>query len=226
MHLEDVQNAQAFSDIEKNLRMIQCFRSIAMDLITFLDQLEMFQKRLWTKKKFVVSSHYCISLDRVPEELFEEVVSNGEQWNQWRRLGLWNSPEKGDLSDLRVNPGLMLDTSLFSRDFSDSLVSHIENIDEIVLGVLVNGDNFHALNLLSAKYKRSIDFAYIDPPYNTVHSKISYKNQFDHSAWLSLINNTLPLCESLMKEEFSFGFAIDDYELTRPRQCEINPGWV
>jgi adenine-specific DNA-methyltransferase len=35
MHLDDVQNAGAFADIEKNLRMIQCLRSIALELITF-----------------------------------------------------------------------------------------------------------------------------------------------------------------------------------------------
>ena len=79
MHLDDVQNAGAFADIEKNLRMIQCLRSIALELITFLAQLEDFQKKLWLKKKFVVSSHYCITLDRVPEALWPEVVANERQ---------------------------------------------------------------------------------------------------------------------------------------------------
>ena len=77
MHLDDVQNAGAFADIEKNLCMIQCLRSIALELIAFLAQLEDFQKKLWLKKKFVVSSHYCITLDRVPEALWPEVVANG-----------------------------------------------------------------------------------------------------------------------------------------------------
>lgn len=45
MHLDDVQNAERFADIEKNLRMIQCLRAIALDLITFLAQLEDFQGR-------------------------------------------------------------------------------------------------------------------------------------------------------------------------------------
>lgn len=56
MHLDDVQNANAFADIEKNLRMIQCLRSIALELITFLAQLEDFQKKLWLKQKFVIST--------------------------------------------------------------------------------------------------------------------------------------------------------------------------
>lgn len=44
MHLDDLQNAEKFADIEKNLRLIQTFRSISLDLISFLAQLENFQK--------------------------------------------------------------------------------------------------------------------------------------------------------------------------------------
>lgn len=55
MHLDDVQNAEKFADIEKNLRLIQTLRAIALDLITFLAQLEDFQKKLWLKKKFASS---------------------------------------------------------------------------------------------------------------------------------------------------------------------------
>ena len=97
MHLDDVQNAGAFADIEKNLRMIQCLRSIALELITFLAQLEDFQKKLWLKKKFVVSSHYCITLDRVPEALWPEVVVNAQQWEQWKQLGVWDGDAPGTL---------------------------------------------------------------------------------------------------------------------------------
>jgi adenine-specific DNA-methyltransferase len=45
MHLDDVQNASAFADIEKSLRMIQCLRAIALELIDFLAQLENFPEK-------------------------------------------------------------------------------------------------------------------------------------------------------------------------------------
>jgi adenine-specific DNA-methyltransferase len=45
-------------------------------LIDFLAQLEDFQKKLWLKKKFVVETNYCITLDRVPEELYPEIAAN------------------------------------------------------------------------------------------------------------------------------------------------------
>lgn len=114
MNLDDVQNAGAFADIEKNLRMIQCLRSIALELITFLAQLEDFQKKLWLKKKFVVSSHYCITLDRVPEALWPEIVANECQWAQWKQLGVWEGDAPGTVADLKAAPYRMVDTYRYS----------------------------------------------------------------------------------------------------------------
>lgn len=219
MHLDDVQNAAAFADIEKSLRMIQCLRSIALELIAFLAQLEDFQKKLWLKKKFVVSSHYCMTLDRVPEALWSEIVANERQWAMWRQLNVWDGDAPGAMADLKAAPYRMVDTALFDDDFKQRLLGSIENIDEELDGVIINGDNFQALNLAKYRYRASIDFTYIDPPYNTVHSKIAYKNQFEHSSWLALISNTLPFSRDLFGDVYSFGFAIDDYEYNNAAHC-------
>src|SRR5690606_38698001 len=100
MHLDDVQNAESFGAIEKNLRMIQCLRTIAQDLITFLASIENFQKKLWLKKKFVVSAYYCVTLDRVPEELYPAIAANEAQWLQWHSLGMRKNAEPGAIEDL------------------------------------------------------------------------------------------------------------------------------
>lgn len=219
MHLDDVQNAGAFADIEKTLRMIQCLRSIALELITFLAQLEDFQKKLWLKKKFVVSSHYCITLDRVPEVLWPEVAANAQQWARWKQLGVWDGDAPGTVEDLKAAQYRMVDTALFDDDFKQRLLASIENIDKSLDGIVINADNFQALNLAKYRYRASIDFTYIDPPYNTVHSKIAYKNQFEHSSWLALISNTLPFTRDLFGDIYSFGFAIDDYEYNNAFSC-------
>jgi len=219
MHLDDVQNAGAFADIEKSLRMIQCLRAIALELIGFLAQLEDFQKKLWLKKKFVVSSHYCITLDRVPEALWPDVVANDRQWAQWKVLGVWSKDAPGTSEDLKAGPYRMVDTALFDDDFKRRLLASIENIENSLGGVVMNGDNFQALNLSKQRYRASIDFTYIDPPYNTVHSKIAYKNQFEHSSWLALISNTLPFTRDLFGDTYSFGFAIDDFEYNNAFSC-------
>lgn len=219
LHLDDVQNAGAFADIEKNLRMIQCLRSIALELITFLAQLEDFQKKLWLKKKFVVSSHYCITLDRVPEDLWPEVAANEQQWTRWKQLGVWDGDAPGTVNDLKAAPYRMVDTALFNDDFKHRLLANIEDIETGLGGIVINADNFQALNLAKYRYRASIDFTYIDPPYNTVHSKIAYKNQFEHSSWLALISNTLPFTRDLFGDIYSFGFAIDDYEYNNAFHC-------
>ncbi len=219
MHLDDVQNAEKFADIEKNLRLIQTLRAIALDLITFLAQLEDFQKKLWLKKKFVVATHYCITLDRVPISLYPTIAANPLQWEQWKNLGmldgkvdLINQAKVGSVAYLKEYPYLMVDTALFDAAFKFALLATVDNLDDSLDGLLIHGDNFQALNLLQERYREQVNFIYIDPPYNTVHSKITYKNQFEHSSWLALISNTLPLTTSLFANKYSFGFAIDDYE--------------
>jgi len=212
MHLDDVQNAGAFADIEKNLRMIQCLRSIALELITFLAQLEDFQKKLWLKKKFVVSSHYCITLDRVPEALWPDVVANARQWAQWKQLGVWDGDLPGTLANLKASPYRMVDTALFSRDFADRLVSEIGGIDERLNGVLVHGDNFQALKFLNNRFNQSIGCTYIDPPYNAPNSLIAYKNNFKHSSFLSLIDNRLRAGQLLSATDGALVIAIDKNE--------------
>lgn len=219
MHLDDVQNARAFTDIEKSLRMIQCLRAIALELIAFLAQLEDFQKKLWLKKKFVVSSHYCITLDRIPEKFYPEIVANEEQWGRWTQLNVWDGSAPGTIDDLRAGPYRMVDTSLFEIDFTRRLLAAIDDIDASLGGVVIHSDNFQALNFAKERYRASIDFTYIDPPYNTVHSKIAYKNQFEHSSWLALISNTLPFTRKLFGDSYSFGFAIDDYEYNNAFTC-------
>lgn len=222
MHLDDFQHAEKFADIEKNLRMIQCLRAIALDLITFLAQLEDFQKKLWLKKKFVVATHYCITLDRVianAPELLEAIAANEKQWEQWDNLGMLAEGVSRTADHLQAHPFLMVDTALFDLGFKHKLLGAIDNLDESLDGLLIHGDNFQALNLVKEHYRASIDFIYIDPPYNTVHSKIAYKNQFEHSSWLALISNTLPFTRHLFGSLYSFGFAIDDYEYNNAFAC-------
>ena len=59
---------------------------IAGKIIDFLAQLEDFQKKLWLKKKFVVETQYCITLDRIPEEFYPEIAANDAQREEWVRL--------------------------------------------------------------------------------------------------------------------------------------------
>lgn len=213
MHLDDVQNADSVANIEKSLRLIQCLRAIAQELITFLAQLEDFQKKLWLKKKFVVSSHYCITLDRVPEELWPEVVANERQWAQWNQFGMWDGLGIGTADDLKARLCLMVDTSLFSPEFKAKLLGQMESIDEATSGILIHSDNFQALNLLQEKYREKVKYTYIDPPYNTNSTPILYKNEYKHSSWMSLMQDRLRKGMNLLQFDGMKTVAIDDSEM-------------
>lgn len=210
MHLDDVQSANAFADIEKSLRMIQCLRSIAMELIAFLAQMEDFQKKLWLKKKFVVSSHYCITLDRVPEALYPEIVANEKQWQQWKLLGIWDADVPCSVEALTAGRFRMIDTSLFSDEFNRRLLNAVDDLDGTVDGLLIHGDNFQGLSVLENRYARAVDCVYIDPPYNSDASAILYKNGYKSSSWVSLMQSRLQRTRALLKDTGVLVAAIDD----------------
>ena len=59
---------------------------IATQIVELLSHIEEFQKRLWLKKKFVLSTDYCLTLDRIPKELYPEIAQNDAQREEWKNL--------------------------------------------------------------------------------------------------------------------------------------------
>jgi len=212
MNLDNVQNAEVFADIEKQLRMIQCFRAISSDVIKFLAQLEDFQKKLWEKKKFYTSVNYLISLDRLDETLLSIIEKNDRQWIEWQRLNLV-SPSISNRSDyLKLHKNLIIDTSLFQFKYKEEIINSLSNIDSELTGEIINSDNLQAISLIKKKYHNKIDCIYIDPPYNAKSSEILYKNTFKNSSFASFIYDRLVGSKSLMKDGGIINLAIDDYE--------------
>jgi adenine-specific DNA-methyltransferase len=221
MRLDDIQNADVPA-VESYLEKIKALRIIALKLIEFLAQLENFQKKLWLKKKFVVEANYCITLDRVPEEFYQEIAANEAQHDEWVALFAINEIEEGvgvpgyskplSIEFLRANDKLVLDTRFFDESFKAKLLAAIEDFDEQCDGLLVHSENFQALNLLEIMYKKTIRCVYIDPPYNAKSSEIVYKNSYKHSSWLSLMHNRIEESMVLLTTNATFACAIDEIE--------------
>lgn len=221
--IDDI-DARTPDEFLKHLTVIKAIKMVGMKLITFLASLENYQKRLWLKKKFVVESNYCITLDRVPESLYAEIAANDAQREEWISLFAINEI-KPDLQHktaysnplsvdfLKENPFLVLDTKFFGIDFKHKLLASMDNIDEQCDGLLINSENFQALELLQEKYKEQIKCIYIDPPYNTGPSKIIYKNNYQNGSWLSLMDNRLNLGYKLVNDTSCICVAIDDFEM-------------
>lgn len=222
--IDDI-DAQNPKDFVQHLSVIKAIKTVGKKIITFLASLEDFQKKLWLKKKFVVQADYCITLDRVPEELYPEICANDKQREEWVKLfaideikadeftHAYSEPLTEDF--LKENPFLVLDTAFFSSDFKKELLSEIDNIDEQCDGLIINSENFQGLQLIQERYKGKVKCVYIDPPYNAKSSEILYKNTFKHSSWLSLMDNRLPLGRDLLNEKGVHITAIDEVESNR-----------
>lgn len=85
--------------------------------------------------------------------------------------------------------------------------------------VLINADNYHALQLLLYGYEGKVDVIYIDPPYNTGARNWKYNNdyvddtdQFRHSKWLSMMKKRLVLAGRLLKPDGVLIVTIDENE--------------
>ena len=211
--------------IASQLNIIKAIKTVGEKIIRMLAQLEDFQKKLWLKKKFVVQCDYCITLDRVPRELYPEILANDRQREEWVRLFAIDEI-KGDMMTegysepltmefLNQNPFLVLDTAFFSPQFKHKLLAHLgdKGIDKQCNGLLINSENFQALELLQEKYNKRVNCVYIDPPYNAKSSEILYKNTYKDSSWNTFILNRVALSYNLLYENSIFQFAIDDYEV-------------
>ncbi|WP_140938335.1 DNA methyltransferase [Sphingobacterium lumbrici] len=196
------------------LSKIKALKTVASKIIAFLAQIEDFQKKLWLKKKFVISTNYCITLDRIPEKYYEEIFTNQAQLDDWNTLYniVITSESRKSLSE---HPFLVLDTKFFSEDFKDRLLAEFDNLDEETDGLLINSENFQALNLMQEKYKEKVKAIYIDPPYNTGGDDFIYKDNFQHSSWMSLMQDRLDIARNFLLEDGSFTESIDLKELDK-----------
>jgi adenine-specific DNA-methyltransferase len=85
---------------------------------------------------------------------------------------------------------------------------------------VINGENFHTLQLLVYLYEARVDCIYIDPPYNTGARDWKYNNRYvdendawRHSKWLSFMEKRLKLGKRLLKPDGVLIVSIDEHEV-------------
>ena len=231
LNVDDLEAGDA-ARLHRALARMRATRHVADKIIIFLAQIEDFQKQLWLKKKFALETQYCVTLDRVPEALYAEIVTNEAQHDEWVKLFAIDEIA-GDLANgntgytnpltvefLKANPYLALDTRHFDRDFTDRLLAALSEagpLDEQLDGLLVHSENFQALNLLQARYREQVKCVYIDPPYNTDASEILYKNGYKSSSWLSFLENRVEASKRFLAKNGILCVTIDDFEFHRCR---------
>ena len=109
----------------------------------------------------------------------------------------------------------------------------IKNDDGKPTHILIEGDNYHALQCLNYTHRGKVDVIYIDPPYNTGatdgQDPFIYRDKrildkypdgttvpkdspLRHSYWLSFMSKRLELAKNLLSEKGVIFISIDDNE--------------
>ena len=104
-----------------------------------------------------------------------------------------------------------VDDLVVVREFGDAIYPGLESTGKVERGgdkpphLVINSENFHALELLLYTHRGKIDAIYIDPPYNTRDRDWKYNNDYvdstdiyGHSMWLAMMERRLKLAADLL----------------------------
>ncbi len=195
-------------------------------------------KALKKTKKFglVFEEHLpeTVRLPLLPVRVGEQVALKRENGNElWRVKRVYKDTawcEKVIHDDQVLKPpdkDLPISDLVVVRSFGEPIYPALISVDRVQRGgsekpwhLLINADNFHALQLLLYAYRGKVDVIYIDPPYNTGARDWKYNNDyvdksdtFRHSKWLSMMKKRLILAKRLLKPDGVLIVTIDEHEV-------------
>ncbi len=124
-----------------------------------------------------------------------------------------------------------VDDVVVTVSYRDVIYPGLKEIDRIERGnpedpyhMVINAENYHALEALTYAYAGKVDCIYIDPPYNKPNSKdwkyncnyVGQDDQYRHSKWLSFMERRLKLAKQLLNPNDSVLIVtIDEVEYAR-----------
>lgn len=102
-------------------------------------------------------------------------------------------------------------------EFGEPIYPYLKPLDSVcnasdsdLWHILIEADNYHALQLLEYLYAGKVDCIYIDPPYNTGAKDWKYNNDYvdgadtyRHSKWLSMMERRLKLAKKILNPQGS-----------------------
>jgi adenine-specific DNA-methyltransferase len=115
---------------------------------------------------------------------------------------------------------------LVEHDFVQPIFPGLASIDSVRNGhsekpshVVIEGENYHAAQLLLVACEGQVDVLYLDPPFNTGNREWSYNNDYVDpndtyrpSKWLAFMERRLAIAKRLLKPEGVLAVAIDENE--------------
>lgn len=179
--------------------------------------------RLWNKKPEV-----CDKVHILPPRGKFDIPENYEIWRV------------SNIVDDRVSLKYEKDEKIIREENIENIVPVVDSTDVIYPGLkvidkvergdkdvpyhmLINAENYHALQMLRYAYAGKVDCIYIDPPYNTGAKDWKYNNnyvgeddKYRHSKWLTMMERRLRLAKDLLNPADSVMIVtIDEKEYLR-----------
>lgn len=145
--------------------------------------------------------------DATKEQLIKELKLLKKQ----KKFGIvWEEHTEEVVEECRVKAPILLAAK--SKAITD------EDLDKPT-NILIEGDNYHALQVLNYTHAGKVDVIYIDPPYNTGNKDFKFNDDyvdrndsFRHSKWLSMMAKRLKLAKNLLSSDGVIFISIDDNE--------------
>ncbi|WP_081343815.1 site-specific DNA-methyltransferase [Mycobacteroides chelonae] len=115
------------------------------------------------------------------------------------------------------------------REFGEPIYPGLRSVERISNGpedapwhVVINGENYHALQAMRSTHREKIDLIYIDPPYNTGNDGWIYNDRYvdqadraKSSKWLSFLERRLVIARDLLKPSGVICISIGTQEVHR-----------
>lgn len=199
---------------------LETVTSLSSKIINLVSDIENLQKFIWKNRRSELEVFYIITVGNIPESFYSDIAGNAVQWSEWEKLLDIKSASKdlftSSLSTIdericfiRENPTLTIDTRNFSKAFTDSLLQSFGSLDGYIDGILIQSENWQAINYLKQEYSHGIKCVYIDPPYNTGQNNFVYVDSYQHSIWMVMMANRLKAIAELMPEDGILFVSID-----------------
>jgi adenine-specific DNA-methyltransferase len=144
----------------------------------------------------------------------DELVELVEKLDEKRKYGLvWDEEREKEQVVLDCQKNLPVLSAVDSKTVSTNEAEPTH--------IIIEGDNYHSLSVLSYTHVNKIDVIYIDPPYNTGNKTewkyndkyVDSNDSYRHSKWLNMMAKRLELAKDLLKPGGSIFLSIGDDEV-------------
>lgn len=129
---------------------------------------------------------------------YKDCVLEGGQTKEdaKRNEVFWNEILAPDEINRLTEPKVLTNFKRYDKD-GEHEVDNISIEDNLI----IKGNNLLALHSLKKKYAGKVKLIYIDPPYNTGSDSFGYNDSFNHSTWLTFMQNRLEVAKKMLCDD-------------------------